>query len=215
MSPRTVTPVEKGALSRIAERVLDVQSLTHEHTDDGIVIAVHAELVVRPGPLSASARKALEQVAEPVGNLATMLGPRTEAGAFGPPTGTESVDPDYKPDPDGPLSQVEIWRLKEPDTRNSIDESRRLRALVEDERVRTHGGDELVLPAISPHHAPILCPSAGGCPAAPPTPAAEPDELFVQPPSGEAAAKVTILDSGYIWVDPDQLDRRTATSTIA
>jgi hypothetical protein len=200
-----VTPVEKGALSRIAERVLDVQSLTHEHTDDAVVIAVHAELVVRPGSLSASASKALEQVAEPVGNLATMLGPRTKLVRSDRQQGRK-VDPDYKPDPDGPLSQVEIWRLKEPDTRNSLDESRRLRALAEDERVRTHRGDELVLPAISPHHAPILCPSAGGCPAAPPTPAAEPDELFVQPPSGEAAAKVTILDSGYIWVDPDQLD---------
>ncbi|HEV3390612.1 MAG TPA: S8/S53 family peptidase [Solirubrobacteraceae bacterium] len=205
MSPRTVTPVEKGALSRIAERVLDVQSLTHEHTDDAVVIAVHAELVVRPGSLSASASKALEQVAEPVGNLATMLGPRTKLVRSDRQQGRK-VDPDYKPDPDGPLSQVEIWRLKEPDTRNSLDESRRLRALAENERVRTHRGDELVLPAISPHHAPILCPSAGGCPAAPPTPAAEPDELFVQPPSGEAAAKVTILDSGYIWVDPDQLD---------
>ena len=36
-----VTPVEKGALSRIAERVLNVQSLTHEHTDDAVVIAVY------------------------------------------------------------------------------------------------------------------------------------------------------------------------------
>ena len=75
MSPRKVTAVENGALSRIAERVLNVPSLTHEHSHDGTVIAVHAELVVRPGALSAPARQALEQVAEPVGNLATMLGP--------------------------------------------------------------------------------------------------------------------------------------------
>jgi Subtilase family len=200
-----VTPVEKGALSRIAERVLNVQSLTHEPADDAVVIAVNAELVVRPGALNPSARKALEQVAEPVGNLATMLGPRTKLVRSDRQAG-RSIEKDYKPNPSGPLSRVEIWRLKEPDTRNSIDESRRLRALTESERVQTDGGRELVLPAISPHHALILCPSAGGCPAAPPAPAAEPDELFVEPPSGDDPAKVTILDSGYIWVDPDQLD---------
>ena len=205
MSPRQVTEVENGALSRIAERVLNVPSLTHEHSHDGTVIAVHAELVVRPGALSASAHQALERVAEPVGNLATMLGPRTKLVRSDRQQGRQ-VETDYKPDPGGPLSQVEIWRLKEPETRNSIDESRRLRALVEDERVQTHGGHELVLPAVSPHHTPILCPEAGGCPAAPPQPAGDPDQLFIEPPDGAGAAKVTILDSGYIWVDPDQLD---------
>jgi hypothetical protein len=129
VSPRKVTPVEKAALSRIAERVLDVKSLTHDGRD-GIVLAVHAELVVRPGALSAEAGKALEQVAEPVGNLATMLGPRTKL-VRSPRQEGRMVDPDYKPDPDGPLSQVEIWRLKDPETRNAIDESRRLRALSE------------------------------------------------------------------------------------
>ena len=54
MSPRKVIPVENGALSPIAERVLNVRSLTHEHSHDGIVIAVQAELVVRPGALSAA-----------------------------------------------------------------------------------------------------------------------------------------------------------------
>ena len=101
---------------------------------------------------------------------------------------------------------MEIWRLKEPDTRSSIDESRRLRELANEERVKTRSGRELVLPAISPHHAPILAAAAGGCPAAPPVPAEEPDELFVEPPAGGPTAKVTILDSGYIWLDPSQLD---------
>ena len=205
MSPRKAIPVENGALSAIAERVLDVESLTHDHSHDGIVIAVHAELVVRPGALSASAVKALEQVAEPVGNLATMLGPRTKLVRSSRQQG-RSLEPDYRPDPAGPLSQVEIWRLKEPETRNSIDESRRLRALVDAERVQTRAGHELRLPAVSPHHAPILCPVAGGCPAAPPQPAPEPDELFIEPPAGEPSAKVTILDSGYIWLDPSRLD---------
>jgi hypothetical protein len=205
VSPRKVIPVENGALSPIAERVLDVESLTHDHSHDGIVIAVHAELVVRPGALSASAAKALEQVAEPVGNLATMLGPRTKL-VRSDRQQERALEPDYRPDPAGPLSRVEVWRLKDPESRNSITESRRLRELVEDERVQTPGGHELRLPAVSPHHVPILCPTAGGCPAAPPQPAPEPDLLFVTPPAGDANARVTILDSGYIWLDLDRLD---------
>jgi Subtilase family len=205
VSPRKVIPVENGALSPVAERVLNVGSLTHDHSHDGLVIAAQAELVVRPGALGASARKALEQVAEPVGNLATMLGPRTRL-VRSPRQSERTVEPDYKPNPSGPLSQVEIWRLKEPDTRSSIDESRRLRELASEGRVKTRSGCDLVLPAISPHHAPILAAAAGGCPAAPPVPAQEPDELFVEPPAGGPTAKVTILDSGYIWLDPSQLD---------
>jgi hypothetical protein len=205
VSPNHVIPVENGPLSRIAERVLKVPSLTHDFRSDGIAIAAHAELIVRPGALSASSRKALERVADPVGELATMLGPRSKLARPSRQPGRK-LEPDYKPDPSGPLSQVEIWRLKDPETRNSIDEARRLRALEEDERVETRGGHELLLPAVSPHHATILCPTAGGCPAAPPEPAPEPDELFVEPPVDGHTAKVTILDSGYIWIDPDRLD---------
>lgn len=64
------------------------------------------------------------------------------------------------------------------------------------------GGYDLVLPTISPHHAPILCPTPGGCPAAPPKPAPEPDEPFIKPLGDGPTAKVTVLDSGYIWIDP-------------
>jgi hypothetical protein len=200
-----VIPVEKGALSRIAERVLDVQRLTHDHSHDGTVIAFGEELIVRPSALSAPAAKALAQVADPVGNLATLLGPRTKLASPSRQPGRK-VDADYKPDPNGPLSEVELWRLKDPDTRNPIDESRRLRALVPDQRIKTRAGHELVLPAISPHHTAILSAEAGGCPATPPTPAPEPDGLFVEPSSAEPTAKVTILDSGYIWLAPGQLD---------
>lgn len=200
-----VTPVESGALSRIAERVLNVGSLTHEHSPDGIVIAANAELIVRPGALNATARKALEHVAEPVGDLATTLAPRTRL-VRSPRQPGRKLEPDYKPDPGGPLSQVEIWRLKEPETRSAIDESRRLRELTDHERVETRSGGELILPAISPHHGSILSGEAGGCPAAPPSPAGGPDQVFVEPPTDEPAAKVTILDSGYIWLEADQLD---------
>jgi Subtilase family len=212
VSPNKVIPVENGALSPIAERVLNVPRLTHDFGRDGIVIAVHAELIVRAGALSASARKTLKAVADPVGNLASIRRPATKLVSSGSSGGQprRRLEPDHKPDKNGPLSKVEIWRLKEPETRNSIDESRRLRELAGEERVRTLSGHELVLPTISPHHAPILCPSAGGCPAAPPKPAPEPDETFVRPPGDEPTAKVTILDSGYIWTDPphENLDKR-------
>ena len=200
-----MTPVVKGALSRIAERVLDVKSLTHEHSEDGVIISAVAELVVRPQALKAAARKELERVADPIGNLATLLGPPTRLARPSRQRGRK-IDRDYTPDPNGPLSEVEIWRLKEPDTRNSIDESRRLRELNDDEWVKAGGTHELTPPTISPHHASILCPAAGGCPAAPPIPAAPPDQLFVEAAPDGPTAKVTILDSGYIWLASSQLD---------
>jgi Subtilase family len=201
VSPSKVIPLENGALSPIAERVLNVGSLTHDYSHDGITIAANAELVVRPSALSASAIKALEHVADPVGNLATMLGPSTRP-VRSPRQSGRAPKKDYVPDRSGPLSKVEIWRLKDPDARNSIDEARRLRGLVPDERVQTHDGHELVLPAISPHHAPILATAPGGCPAAPPKPAPQRTYQFVRPPSKEPTAEVTVLDSGYIWIDP-------------
>ena len=201
MSPNRAIPVQNGALSPIAERVLNVKSHTHDYSHDGIVIARNAEMIVRAGALSASARKELNKVAKRVGNLATIRTPASKL-VRSPRQSGRKLEPDYKPDPKGPLSKLEIWRLKEPESRNSIDESRRLRELAGDESVRTASGHDLVLPTISPHHASILSPSGGGCPAAPPMPAAEPDAAFVRPPSDGPTAKVTVLDSGYIWIDP-------------
>ncbi len=216
MSPNQVIPVENGALSPIAERVLKVPSLTYEYDKGGIVIAHKTELLVRASALesSDSFRRALMGVAEPVGTLADLKAPPTERVT---PPGSPSAeadptrpDPDYEPDPDGPLSQVQIWRLNTHAKGDSIDQTRQLRPLAAMEPLPTHGGGELLLPAISPNHTAILSPSAGGCPAAPPTPAADPDEAFVKRPSRESTAKVTVLDSGYIWIDPPHrhLDER-------
>jgi subtilisin family serine protease len=213
VSPNQVIPADNGALSPIAERILKVPTLTYEVGREGIVIAVKAELIVRTPALQNSAplRQSLEQVAEHRGTLASIAS-RTHptepvrsadfSGAEGAPAETEKhPDPDYEPRQDGPVSHVEIWRLTD-ETRNSIDESRRLRALVRDECVKTPSGDELFLPAVSPNHVAILAPRAGGCPAAPPQPAHAPDEPFVRSSAHEPAAKVTILDSGYIYIEP-------------
>lgn len=201
MSPNQVIPAEHGALSPIAERALKVETLTHDFSHDGTVLSRGAELIVRSSALSAPARRSLRQIADRVGNLATIRRPATKLVDPSRQRGRR-IEPDYKPDPKGPLSDVEIWRLKDPETRNSIDESRRLRDLAGDQRVTTSSGQALVLPTISPHHVSILCPSPSGCPAAPPKAAPEPDQPFIEPVSDEPAVKVTILDSGYIWVDP-------------
>ena len=208
MSPSQVIPEENGALSPIAERVLKVPSLTHEYGKDGIVIAVKAELIVRSSLFQAQPafREALEQIADPVESLVKIQGPistRVTPGSSSPAQAHHAQPRDYEPGRGGPnplLSELQIWRLKDPKTRNSIDESRRLRKLVPDERVPTPGGTPVVAPAVSPNHVAILSPAAGGCPAAPPTPAPPPDGQFVVPPADGPTARVTVLDSGYIWI---------------
>jgi hypothetical protein len=209
LSPNQVIPVESLALNPIAESVLKIPSLAYDVSKDGIVIARKADLVVRTPALNASPslRKALNRVATRVGTLADIKASPPEPA----PVPEFASSPDqpiagaHEPKENGPLSQVEIWRLKDA-ARNSIDESRQLRTLVEDQPVRTPRGDELLLPAVSPNHVAILSPTSGGCPATPPTPATERDRAFVQPPAGEPTAKVTILDSGYIWIAPPHRD---------
>jgi Subtilase family len=213
VSPHKVIPVENGALSPIAERVLNCASLSHDFRHDGIVIARDAELIVYAPALSAPARRALRQVADRIGNLATIRRPATKLVASRRQAGRQLVR-DEPPKQNGRLSEVEIWRLKDPATRSSIDEARRLRELAGEVPVKTLSGHDLVLPVISPHHASILAPAGGGCPAGPPTPALEPDEVFVPPPAEEPTAKVTILDSGYMWVDQPDLEHRNLDARV-
>ena len=219
MSPNQVIPVENGALNPIAERVLKVPSLTHEYGKDGIVIAVKAELIVRGALIDTEPRfyEALKEVADRIGTVVELERPGTKLVTRDSTTSQESeraepaepADYDFRGNPLHPqLAELEIWRLKDPETRNSIDEARRLRALVKQEPVPIPGGQQV--PVISPNHVAILCPAAGGCPAAPPQPAPPPGDPFVEPPGSESTAKVTILDSGYIWTDPPHhnLDER-------
>lgn len=209
MSPNPTSPPE----SPIARRVLKVESLTHESHDDRHVIAVETELCVRRSALATPRfHAALKEVADRVGTLADLLGPSTTVVRPGDPSaeGPPAEPPDYVPRRDGPLSQVEVWRLRVGASGDSIHHSRLLRELADDETVRTPDGDESVLPAISPKHAAILSPAAGGCPATPPAPAGNPGKPFIEPPTDGPTARVTILDSGYIWTDPPHrhLDER-------
>ena len=120
MSPNHVIPADNGPLSPIAERVMKCASLTYDVSADGIVIAVRSDLIVNSQALADSPklREALEQVAEPRGNLAEIYGrggdaalPDADRGAASPEG--KQVDPDYEPRPDGPLSKVELWRLRD------------------------------------------------------------------------------------------------------
>jgi subtilisin family serine protease len=207
VSPNHVIPADNGPLSPIAERVMKCASLTYDVSADSIVIAVKSDLIVNSQALTESPklREALEQVAEHRGSLAEVYGqgraerpPDTREAAREPVAKGKPPDPDYEPPADGPLSQVELWRLEA--GRDSIDESRRLRRLVEDDWLSPAARHEQRLPAVAPNHIAILAPKAGGCPAAPPQPAPEPSGAFVEPPASGPVAKVTILDSGYIEV---------------
>jgi hypothetical protein len=217
VSPNRLIPGENGPLNPIAERVSQDERLTRHFSDDALVIAVSRELIVRPGALTDDARRELEAVAESVGTLWDVLkaGPATDglpdpypwSGPAGP------IDDDYFPeeptDPEerSPLKELEIWRLDDPHDAIDIAMGLRQHADPAREHVRTSTGHALRLPAVQPHHVSILSATGGGCPAAPPIPAPPPDALFVTPPPrGGSTAKVTILDSGYIWLDPRHLD---------
>jgi subtilisin family serine protease len=200
VSPNQDFPSESGPRNPIAQRVLDDPDLTFEVDGDAVVIAVKAELLVRKSAVDTSSalRDELAKIATRRGTLASI-----QTGSRAPETGRAAAEPEakgYQPDENGPFGQIEIWRLN--DEADSIDESRRLRRLAPDEPLETNKGKSLLLPAITPNHVAILSPRAGGCPAAPPRIAAPPDESFVTPPGSGPTAKVTVLDSGYIYIKP-------------
>jgi Subtilase family len=215
VSPNQVFPLDSGPRNPIAERVLNDSDLTYDVAADGIVIAVKAELLVRKSVREASPElnRELSKIARNCGTLASI--PKRRRANGGDRTDDAlSVDV-YQPDEAGPAGDVEIWRLTEssPDSGpNSIDEARRLRVLAEDEKVKTCKGPALLVPAVSPNHVSILSAAAGGCPAGPPHPAT-PHGSFVEPPS-TPTAKVTVLDSGYIRIEPPDPPHRTLDERV-
>ena len=194
MSPNQVFPSDSGPLSPIAARVLRDPNLTYDVSADSIVIAVKNELLVRK-----SVRHATSRLDEALSGIATNCGPLTSIGPSNTASGA-TRDGDH-----GPLGDVEVWRVNESKVdlgMGSIDLARRLRVLAEDQKFETGKGPALVLPAVSPHHVGILSPAAGGCPAGPPHPAPPRHRPFIEPLGDRLAAKVTVLDSGYIYIDP-------------
>lgn len=212
MSPNQVFPSNTGPLSPIAARVLENRNLTYDVSADSIVIAAKHDLLVRKSVREATSRlhEALSGIATNCGSLASIdAGRAAGAGAAGVARAA--------------LSDIEVWRIDKEKVdlgMNSIDQARQLRVLAEDQKVPTHKGPALVLPAVSPNHVGILSPAAGGCPAGPPHPAPPPPPPppppephrppFIGPLGDGTAARVTVLDSGYIYVDPPhaELDAR-------
>jgi hypothetical protein len=207
--------VRKVSFSPLAERVLNVRHNVFaangdvKTTDDPIVIARRSELIVHAEARKNSAFEAeLMSVADRMGSLADIKAHATQATA--PDGGPAETEDDYRPqDPDGPLGKVEIWRLKNAKKGHSIDASRRLRQHLGAERFSLPGEAEARHAGVHPHHTAILCPTAGGCPATPPKPA-KADSTFVTAPARGSTVKVTILDSGYMRIQPphENLDRR-------
>jgi hypothetical protein len=196
LSPNQVFPSNSGPLNPIAARVLEDPKLTYDVSADSIVIAVKDELLVRRSVRHATSKldQALSGIASNFGTLASIGA--TNAASHGAPGVVDAA-----------LSDIEVWRIHEPKAAlgmNSIDLARRLRVLADDQKVPTHKGPPLVLPAVSPNHVGILSPAAGGCPAGPPHPAPPPPphRPFLEPPGDRLAARVTVLDSGYIYIDP-------------
>ncbi|MDQ6778135.1 MAG: S8/S53 family peptidase [Actinomycetota bacterium] len=206
MSPNQDFSPETGPRNSIAERVLENPKLTFEVDDDGIVIAVKAELLVRR-----SARETTAELHEELSKIATRHGtlasiPKAPRAPDGERSAEQGVRRGYQPAENGPAGDIEIWRLTD-DTADSIDEARRLRRFAVDVPLEMRkggaGGWSLSLPAVSPNHVAILSTAhGGGCPASPPRPAPAPEESFVEPPGSDATARVTVLDSGYIYVAP-------------
>ena len=200
VSSSQASPPEDGPRNAIAKQVVRNPSLTYEDAGDRIVIVRNAELLVRKSAREASGElnRELSKIARNCGTLAGISGRRPMTARDS--TGDALPIAGFQPDEGGPAGDVEIWCLTE-SSLNSIDGARRLREFADDEEVKTRNGPALVLPAVSPHHVSILSAKAGGCPAGPPHPAL-PDSSFVRPPRAELFPEVTVLDSGYIHIEP-------------
>jgi len=215
VSPNTCFPPERGASSPIAARILQDPYLTYDVSGDVVVIAIKADLLVSKQALAASPDRllpALQDVAVRVGSLIDAGGDdKPNPRAFNA-DGTERVasGTSYAPPAEpGPAADVELWRLLDTQTRNSIDEARRLRQIAEGWRPGQRPGyPPQQSPAVSPNHVAILAPATDGCPAGPPTMAAASANFILPVASGPTAA-VTVLDSGYIPLNPNLNQRVT------
>lgn len=197
MSPNTDFPPENPLDSSVVELIIGDESIVYDVGDETVVIAMRADLLV-----SRAAREASPELASELAAVAVPRGALTSLG--GRPT----------PVLDDPPSDVELWRLSDPE-HNAIDQVRRLRPLARDVVITTPDGEELSLPALAPNHVSIVSPHIAGCPAGPPQPSGRPfeDGPFVRRLEGPARARVVVIDTGYIVTDPPHqaLDERVTS----
>ena len=207
MSPHTDFSPANPLDSPLVERFIKDPSIVYDVAQDTVVIAMRGDLVV-----SRTARQASSQLQQELAAIAT---PQGTIGALGRAPGREVADPPGGADQGGagPVDDVELWRLNEPE-RNALDEARRLRPFAREVKLVTAAGQELSLPAVSPNHVSVVSPHLAGCPAGPPLPANQPHGgPFVRPPEGTERARVVVIDTGYIVTDPPHraLDERVTS----
>src|SRR5581483_4369131 len=169
MSPSSDFSPHDPLDSPLVERFIGDPSIVHDVSDDKVVIAMRGDLIVSRATREASPQLQQELAAIAVshgtiGALGGSKGP-DEAGA----RGRDEAGAGAQADADSPVSDVELWRLVEPE-RNALDEVRRLRPKGGDVTVTTPGGHQLKLPAVSPNHVSVVSPKLAGCPAGPPLP---------------------------------------------
>jgi hypothetical protein len=197
VSPNTVFPLSERPQNPVTEQILEHPRVTHDVADGVLVMAIKDELLVLTSvrDTSSALNEALSKIARNAGSLAQK---RRGVG--------DNVH--------GMGNDVEIWRLNNPED-NSIDQARRLRALVREEHMTTRTGPSPLVPAVSPNHVCVVSPF-DACPAGPPHPSTPPHECehFVKlPEEGEPCARVVVIDTGYMHCNPPHhaLDERVTS----
>jgi hypothetical protein len=201
MSPNLEFAPQQRSHDLLTEQVLDHRAITYDVSDDGVVLAIQGELIVSASARSDSPRleRELLRIAQPSGTLAsTQLARGHQRHAV---AGVDIKDPDAN----GPAGDIELWRLLDP-RHDSIDQARRLAAIARGVHPTFAGIPQPELPPVSPNHACVVAPGFHHCPYGPPYPAPAPAVGFLTPP-GEAKARVVVVDTGYIPLNPD-LDPR-------
>ena len=211
MSPNTSFPLHESPQNAITQLVLGHPRVTFHVDPDVLVIAIKDELLVRKASRVDSPRlnDALIKVAIHAGSLG---GGTTSKGDDDSETGDESREP---PSELLPADEVELWRLTNPDD-DSIDQARRLRALAQDECVKTRSGPSSLVPAVSPNHVCVVA-SWEICPATPPLPCPPipTPPPFVEPTEDAPTAGVVVIDTGYIYTNPPHATLDARVTVVA
>lgn len=180
--------------------VLDNPRVDHDCGGETLTIVIRDELLVRRSVLSrySDLHSQLIKIAThlPGGVLG---GDRQGCGCAGrttvrPVSALAGQPVQTQMRPPQPPSDVEIWRINDPDQEDSIDAARRLRLLVKDDPPPAERPHEE--PAISPNHVAILCNKYDSCPATPQQPA-EPLVDWIPQPSPGRTQGIVLIDSGY------------------
>jgi hypothetical protein len=129
MSPNTDFSPENPLDSPVVELMIDDPSIVYDVGEDTVVIAMRADLVV-----SRAAREASPELDEALAAVAVLRGSIIELGGRSTKEQADEDGPDAVPVGDPP-SDVELWRLVEPE-HNAIDQVRRLRPLARDHSPR-------------------------------------------------------------------------------